>query len=241
MRSSSNILKPSEVHVDTKEPAAARDESASKARAVLEETVKVHAQYLLDQASRVAQDMILDAEAARQKAMEEGFAQGSQEGYAQGYARGHQEAMQTLEQILDGFQGMAGQVQAAQAAALEEARTDLIKLAVVIAEKMLRRELQSDASFPAQVVDALVHRVETKKTATLRLASATLERWRQQDVPTMIQQKGIDIVADDSLAPGDFILETDWGLFDGRLQGRWQRILSGIDLVEASAGVDTDE
>lgn len=241
MRSSSNILKPSEVHVDTKEPAAARDESASKARAVLEETVKVHAQHLLDQASRVAQDMILDAEAARQKAMEEGFAQGSQEGYAQGYARGHQEAMQTLEQILDGFQGMAGQVQAAQAAALEEARTDLIKLAVVIAEKMLRRELQSDASFPAQVVDALVHRVETKKTATLRLASATLERWRQQDVPTMIQQKGIDIVADDSLAPGDFILETDWGLFDGRLQGRWQRILSGIDLVEASAGVDTDE
>lgn len=241
MRSSSNILKPSEVHVDTKEPAAARDESASKARAVLEETVKVHAQHLLDQASRVAQDMILDAEAARQKAMEEGFAQGSQEGYAQGYARGHQEAMQTLEQILDGFQGMAGQVQAAQAAALEEARTDLIKLAVVIAEKMLRRELQRDASFPAQVVDALVHRVETKKTATLRLASATLERWRQQDVPTMIQQKGIDIVADDSLAPGDFILETDWGLFDGRLQGRWQRILSGIDLVEASAGVDTDE
>jgi len=45
----------------------------------------------------------------------------------------------------------------------------------------------------------------------------------------------LEFVPDDALKAGDVLIETDWGLIDGRVQSRWRRIMQGLDLVEEEA------
>lgn len=224
---------------------------AAAVHAELLRQVKEDAARIRAAAERFALAAAARAEAAedelarlREEARAEGFAAGHKEGYEAGFAAGRAAAMAQMEEILNTVKDVAAAARAERQRLLNASRADLVKLAVAIAEKILVRELAADPTFPAAAVESLLGSPQGQGAVRLRLAPRTVARWQEQAqevVDRLRLQLGVDVVEDPALQPGDFLLETDWGFIDGRLQERWTRILSALNLIGASAGAPPDE
>lgn len=220
-----------------------------EARAVLE-AAKRQAAALLERAERLASQRMAalaqreqEVAEAYQKALVEGRETGFQEGYAAGYreglAAGEKEGLERVEALIASAQALLEAARQSQESAEEQAREDLIKLAVAVASKLVGRAL--DASSALAILEGMLAKVEGSQTAVVRLPRevyALLEE-RREFLHALERDPGagckFSFLVDDTLNVGDVVVETDWGLIDGRIRSRWRRILQGLDLLEDGA------
>lgn len=222
---------------------------AEEARLVVEEARR-QAASLIERAERLVSERlallarkeaeIAEAfEKARAAGHKAGFDEGYGAGFREGFEQGKKEGAERVEALLASAKALLEEAKRAQWRLEERAREDVLMLAVAIAEKLVCRALEQDREAALAILKEMLAKAEGSRTARVRLpkeAFTLLEELGElQSGAANTAECEFEFIADDSLSAGDVVIETDWGLIDGRIRSRWRRIMEGLDLVEGEA------
>ena len=161
-----------------------------------------------------------DPGAQRERARREAFEAGLREGRAAAYEEWTlrlAEAAASLER--------AGQLLLARRAELAaELDRQLPRVLLLLARKVIQREIALEDSAEAAAIRGLTERLAGwEEPVAVRLnprAAEALEAWRAQPGPATAAVQAVRIEADASLAPGEWLVETRDGFLDGRIESQ---------------------
>lgn len=112
---------------------------------------------------------------------------------------------------------------------------DLVRLAIVIARRILHRELQVDPDALLGIVKAAVAKVDARELLGIHVAASDLERVRRHVTGLGLPAR-VDLSGDASLPPGSVRLATQRGELDASVDTQLDEIDRGLsDLVRRSA------
>jgi flagellar assembly protein FliH len=156
-------------------------------------------------------------------------------GYAEGETRGRQAASQQLQPVLDRLAKSCEDIARLSPRVRREAEEDLVRLAVAIARRILRRELTVDPEALLGLAKAALARINARELNRIRAhpeAAAWLKpKLESAGLPTRVQ-----VLADPSLEPGAVLFETSHGLLDASVETQLGEIERGFtDLLGPSA------
>lgn len=111
---------------------------------------------------------------------------------------------------------------------LRDAEAQLVELAGVIAQRVVARELQTDASFVGSLVKEGVAALADGDRVNVRLGRAF---WSHRD--TLLQQLKarrlqVQVIVDDGLAPSGCVIETTFGRVDESLESRFDVLMQSL-------------
>src|SRR5262249_45565217 len=162
---------------------------------------RTEAKELLTQAATEALATIREAEQRAHEVREEAY----QEGYRAGFAELNQRLLDAGERY---------------DRALAEAESDILRLAVKIAEKIIGREIASDPATVADIAKTALGHAQRSQTLTIRANPAdlpTLQTCRNQ-LDQSAGARSLDLVADPDISTGGCVIETESGSIDARLE-----------------------
>jgi flagellar assembly protein FliH len=148
------------------------------------------------------------------------------EALAKGVAEGRKMAeadlaaeLQRIARSIEDLSGMKARLR-------KEAESDLVRLAVAIARRVLRRELTVDAEALRGIVSAALERMQMRDICQVRVHPA-----HEQLIRHMMAAAGAvkaEIVADNSLLPGGITFETNRGSLDASIDSQLLEIERGL-------------
>ncbi len=113
----------------------------------------------------------------------------------------------------------------------EQARSDVLELAFVIAKRILESELQASPEPLFALVRSAIRRLGEARQIRVRLspldAAAVEEALAQQELPDLLVAQ-VKVVADPGLERGDCVVESELGRVDGRLDVRLSELKRAI-------------
>lgn len=139
---------------------------------------------LVARAREQASAVVAQAQAERERIMrgieeqarKEGFAKGQAEGMEAGRRAGHEAALkerrQQLETIEKNWAGALGEFEQQRAGMLQQAREDVLTLAVMLAQRVVRRQFEVDPSLVIEQVEACLRTVAKPTALTITIAAA---------------------------------------------------------------------
>jgi len=168
----------------------------------------------------------------------EGMSQGREEGYRAGYEEGQRAALQECQDLLRSARAALEEANAIKERAYDEAKDDLLMLAVSVAHRLVPVAMDLSGAASA-ILREIIQKAEGAAYARVRVPSNAADELAALDEASLCVPEGlrIEFIPDSTLEPGDVVVETDWGLIDGRMRTRWERIIRGLDLT----GADVDE
>lgn len=200
---------------------------------VVEETPKIDPEELLkryeDIGQRIIQDaknekqMIvlraqMDADTAEKKAYEKGYEQGLQNGYEDGYKKAHDETLEAAQaeaaEIVSKAEAILKCAHENYEKYLESKKTDIIKLALEIAESISKKELAKDDGMNEIIEDAFKIS-KGEDSVILKVNSVHSEELKSQVEKWKISygiKNEIFVLIDDFMEPGNAILEKPSGM-----------------------------
>lgn len=157
------------------------------------------------------------------------------------YAEGHRRGIEAGKAQFESEVGAAAQALQAAAEALVQARQSFLdalepqvaRLATIIAERVLQRECRIDPDIVMTMARAALQRLAECEQIVLRLHPADLDALRRQRVTLLEEFEGVEsleLTADESVAPGGCIAETESVRVDARLEAQFNKIVA--DLLE---------
>jgi flagellar assembly protein FliH len=150
-----------------------------------------------------------------------------EQAYRQGEAAGRQAALQRLE---GDFQQLARAVEEAagyKPRLRAQAETDVVQLALAIARRILRRELQVDPEAILGLAKAALERVSLREVTEIRVAPAHVEPLTLH-LGRLGAPEAIQVLADPALEPGALLLATRSGLADASAHTQLEEISRGF-------------
>lgn len=165
---------------------------------------------------------------------ERGIREAMEAGRAEGATAARQAMNERLETELARAARLLEQVTGAGAKLRRQAEEDLVRLAVEIARRVLRRELTVDSEAMLGLVKAAFARIDHREVFQARTDPAS-EPAVQRIIQSADVGRRVKLVADSSLQPGSLILETSRGQLDASIETQLDEIQRGfIDLVQDS-------
>jgi flagellar assembly protein FliH len=164
---------------------------------------------------------------------------GRKDGYVAGQKEGLAAAQSEANRTIAALQAEAGERAAGAAAQAVDMRrrlrqqmeSDLVRLAVAVARRILRRELSVDPDALLGIVKAVVERIAARELLTIRVCprdAARIEaRLADLNLPDRVQ-----VIADNSLTWGALLFDTTRGQHDASVETQIEEIDRGLaDLV----------
>ena len=167
------------------------------------------------------------------------FAAGRQEGYSAGHRDGLAAAQEASSSALAEVQAAASERAAGAAAQAVDLRrrlrqqmeADLVKLAMAVARRILRRELAVDPDALLGIVKAAVERISARELLAIRVSPADGPRVSARLAEFCLPER-VDVVMDTALPWGSVMLETTRGQQDASVETQIEEIDRGLaDLV----------
>jgi len=185
--------------------------------------VEAEADRRLQEAAARAAEMLAEARAEAEAIRQQAF--------TEGYAAGERAAREQMSREADALLGLlrAG-VESAQRAyheALSGARNDVLKLALAIAEKIIRNHVETDPAAIEGLLDDLLPRWEGTPSVTIRCHPAdapVIERYLERLAAGGRPQTDVTVVPSDHIARGGCVVESSYGELDARLETRIARV-----------------
>lgn len=209
------------------------------------ETARREAERIVSEARAQAQELV---DGAAERGHAEGFAEGEREGRASGLESGRLEGFESAEQshsprlaaVAEGWEASLQAFLSGRDQLREEARRDLLRLSIAIAERVLGRLPQHD---PAVVVDQVESAIEMLSGATrLRIRVHPDDRSIIETHFTGTQRmigaaSDHDVVVEDDpeIVRGGCLVSAGDGEVDARLDAQMSRIVQGLfpELLES--------
>ncbi|HBT47694.1 MAG TPA: hypothetical protein DEA73_07450 [Peptococcaceae bacterium] len=180
------------------------------------------------EAERILQAAREEAEELKARAREEGFRAGWEEGREAGFRAGAAEA-ETLRQEAEGLRRQAEKVleeaRAAYRDTLRAAEGDIVELALEVASKIIKRQVELSPEVVLDIAKGAVQRVAEGQIYTIYAAPSDVDFLRQRR-EELLQDMGagirLQIVPDEAIHPGGFRVETENGFVDATVESQLQ-------------------
>ena len=174
------------------------------------------ARSLIEQAERAARARLDEAEQERARVLKEAYDKGYEDGRAEATAKVIEHARDLLEYLGTLVQGVAQ----AMENAVRAAEDTVARLAIEVAEKILRHEVSIDGSVVLDMVRESVEKAKAAGPIKIRVSAWDLDRvkdFHDEIMRIADDVTSIEIIEDPRVEPGGCIVETDFGSVDARL------------------------
>lgn len=189
-----------------------------------------------ERAAKIVAKAREEADSIREEARRTGFAEGFAEGREQGESAARREAREAVDQVLRLLGRVAEEVTASRAKAASDLSGELLKLAMQIAEKIIRARVRFDREMAARAVADALRLMVGHSRVLVRLNPVDLEAvcrlepdFRQHLGPSAL----LEIVSDEGVEPGGCLVETSVGVVDARLATQLEEIGAAVREVMA--------
>ena len=162
----------------------------------------------------------------REPAWEQHLREAHAAGLREGEAAGQQRAAAELQPVMERLGRCIEEISGLRARLRAEAEEDLVKLALAIARRVLRRELAIDADAVHGLVVAALEKLKAQEICRVRVHPA-----QESAVLACLRQaftSAIDVVADPACAAGAVVFETERGRLDASVESQLQEIERGL-------------
>jgi flagellar assembly protein FliH len=199
----------------------------AQARRILSEA-QAKAFAILEAAERAGRDV---RERAQKEGREGGLAAGREEGLAAGRAQGRKEAFDgASKEIASATEGLVEslrQFAERKDGLFTQAESDLLKLSLVIARKVVAREVAADAHVTAANVKRCLEMLSQRKNLVIRVAPGTLAVV-EEALPEMGRKLGdlssVKVLADESVSPGGCLVTGESGMIDATMESQLEEV-----------------
>ena len=163
-----------------------------------------------------------EREPGLEQRLREAHAAGVREGEAASRRRGAAELQPVIERLsrsIEEISSLRGRLRA-------EAEGDLVKLALAIARRVLRRELAIDPDAVHGLVLGALEKLKAQEICRVRVHPA-----QEAAVTGCLREafsSAIEVVADPACAPGSVVFETERGSLDASVESQLQEIERGL-------------
>ncbi|MBM4285477.1 MAG: hypothetical protein FJ128_09540 [Deltaproteobacteria bacterium] len=160
--------------------------------------------------------------ASARKRAQEIERQAYEEGFRQGQRHGQELGEKSLEPVIQRFLHLIASLETAREELHRAREQDLLRLILLIGEKMLGREL----SLRPEGLEWLIRQglQQLADSEQLRLVVHPQDYHMLQRADRSSWPPGVELAADPTLSPGGFVLETLHGDLDGAWETRWSRL-----------------
>jgi flagellar assembly protein FliH len=231
----SRLIKARAIQGDAGGKAFNYDDLQEKCRQLVA-SARQQARTLLDQARD-------QAVAIRQAARDEGVAAGRQEGLAEAHDRiearaaelAGQQAQATLSTALPALAKVVEELDAARDRWLLEWEVAAVRLAVCLAERIVRQELARRPELAANLVREALRLATGHARVVLRLHPEDLALLRQgimPEVARLVNAGDVQVLPDAAVSRGGCTLESESLHVDGRLETQFERL--ACELLESA-------
>lgn len=191
------------------------------------------------QAAAILEQARRDIDAERQKLIDES----RQAGYDEGMKSAKEEietraaelarqwADEGLHSTLPAMQQVGKTLNRERARWLADWEAEVIRLAVGIAGKIVRREIAANPAISPELIREALQLVTSNARLRIRLHPDDAKNMGEFDRDIAGAMNGIadvDVIPDDSITPGGCIVETEHGRIDARIETQLQRITSEL-------------
>lgn len=191
------------------------------------------------QAAEILEQARRDVELERERLLDDAKATGRREGLTDAEQEietraaelARQWADEGLQSTLPAMREVGKTLHRERAQWLANWEADVIQLAVAIAEKLVRRQIETNSDVAPALIREALQLVTASARLRIRLNPADAENLGDFDKDVSNALAGIadvEIVPDDSISPGGCLLETDHGRIDARLQTQLERIFQEL-------------
>lgn len=199
------------------------------------EDVTTRAKEYLDTVRQQAQQLLKESQAEcdriRNQAKQEGLSGSQSQIQAMAQQKAQEIAADTLRQTTDSVQHFCEELEAATAQWLRQWQHETITLAIAIAEKILVRQMETDASILLDWIQDSVRMVSGQRNITLRLHPDDAERL-SDTLNQMIDACGpngqIKVAEDVEVGRFGVILQTDDTTIDRTMKTQLRRLMEEL-------------
>jgi flagellar assembly protein FliH len=173
------------------------------------------------------QELVAAVEAARKK--------GWSEGQAQALAASAETIAQERSAISLAVAGFAQQ----RAEYFRRVESELVRLALSIASKVLQREARMDPLLLAGVVRVALDQMQAGTRLVLRTSPDAAEVWREYCAQSLGDKQNVEVMPDSSLSSHSCVLQAEAGSTEISIDSQLQEIESGFfDLLRGRPGTE---
>lgn len=195
------------------------DDVTRKANAYLEQ-VKAEAAQILAKANQ-------DAALIRKQAQDQGAKSAFEAAEKNVQTRIDAQLKQHMQTALPALEQMIQQISAARLEWLENWEQNAVRLAVAIAEKIIRRQLDTQPQITVDLVREALELAAGSQSIKVYLNAAdhaALGRQVESLVRQLAQVTPAEITTHESVTPGGCVVQTEFGTIDQRLESQLARI-----------------
>jgi flagellar assembly protein FliH len=167
--------------------------------------------------------------AARTEGFEEAYARGLEEGRKQAEADKHS----ALEEASRNLARSIAALESTQQQLVDAAEQALAELALAIAERLVRQQINAAPALLLKVIDDALR--TAPQAGTIRLAlhpvdlSVAEPELRARGTERGAKDRRLELVPNPALERGDLVVTTELGTIDGRIRSQIERIRQGFD------------
>lgn len=184
-----------------------------------------------EQAAAIVAAAAEEAEAQRRAAYEDGYQRGYAEGQAAGEAAARAEASGAIAEAASRAENILALARTQAAEALNGAERQMVELALAVAAKVLAREAAENPTTVLPIVRAALEKVQDQQQITLRVNPGCYDfvlAARPELQAALAGDVQLAVAADSSLAEGDCVIETPFGLVDARLDTQLELVRTAL-------------
>jgi flagellar assembly protein FliH len=167
----------------------------------------------------------LPVQDAEQQAYCRGFGDGERKGHELGEQAGLESAMQKLEPLLTGGRKLIGELGDLHRQACRDVEADLVQLALAVARKIVDREVSLGPEAVTRIIRQALSRVEHAGRIVIKLNPTDLELLadiKPRLLSGLPEGGRAAFEADEGIARGGCLIETDVGEVDARIERQFQ-------------------
>ena len=146
-----------------------------------------------------------------------------QRGYREGEAAGRSAAQPVLERLAHSIDTIAGLGPRLR----KEAEGDLLRLSIVIARRILHRELSVDPEAVSGLIMAALEKLKGHEIQRVRV-HPDIEGAMRASLDHFAVARTVPVVVDGSREPGDVVFETERGSLDASVETQLEEIGRGL-------------
>lgn len=180
-------------------------------------------------AARVQRDKLLTGakDQGHREGLERGLAEGREKGLAEGRAQGVSEIKPRLAEIEARWMTGATEFEVARERMLTEARQDLLRLAVRIAERVIKRRIETDPNIAASQLESVLSLIMRPTKLTIAI-NPDDEPALRGAMPAMMAKftaaQHMELAMDPALPRGSCVARTSGGEIDASIWTQLDRV-----------------
>lgn len=148
-------------------------------------------------------------------------------GFTEGKAVGRQQAGAELQSVLDQLGKSLASLASLRSRIRGEAESDLLKLAITIARRVLHRELTLDPESIEGLIRVALDKLQSRDLCRVRV-HPDQEQAIRKSLERFANSQKVELITDSSLQCGDVLFETAHGNLDASIESQLSEIERGL-------------